>query len=249
MDLPAEETGFYVYGVVRPEPGRVPDGLTGVDEAPVRLVAAGELAAAVGLMTLDRPPGRRADLLAHTAVLDALAADGPVVPVQFGAVLPEVDHVVRELLEPRHDEFVQLLSELDGRRQFTVRGRYDEAAVLAEVVAEDPEIAGLREHTRGLPEYVGQAERVRLGELVAHALESKREQDTATVMDAVLPHVAAYVPRGGASVDHMMDMAVLVDDANRAAFEDALESVAEAMHERVRLQLMGPMAPYDFVEG
>ena len=31
------------------------------------------------------------------------------------------------------------------------------------------------------------------------------------------------------------------------AFEDALEAVAEAMHERVRLQLLGPMAPYDFV--
>jgi hypothetical protein len=84
---------------------------------------------------------------------------------------------------------------------------------------------------------------------VSQALERKREQDAATVLDIVLPHVAAHAPRGGAGLDHMMEVAFLVDDDRRAGFEDALEAVAEAMHERVRLQLRGPMAPYDFVEG
>ncbi len=246
-DLP-EDMGLYVYGVVRADES-LPDGLAGVDEAPVQLVTLGGVAAAVGLITLDRPPGLRADLVAHTAVLDALADRGPVVPVQFGSVLTEVDAVVHDFLAPEAERFEELLSQLAGRRQFNVRGRYNEDAVLAEVVAEDPEIASLRERTRGVPEHVGQAERVRLGELVSHALERKREQDSATVLDIVLPHVASYAPRGGAGIDHMMDVAFLVDDDRRAGFEDALEAVAEAMHERVRLQLMGPMAPYDFVEG
>lgn len=244
----SEDMGLYVYGVVRADEA-LPDGLAGVDEAPVQLVTLGNVAAAVGLITLDRPPGLRADLLAHTAVLDALAACGPVVPVQFGSVLTEVDAVMHDFLAPEAERFEELLSQLAGRRQFNVRGRYNEGAVLAEVVAEDPEIASLRERTRGVPEHVGQAERVRLGELVSHAMERKREQDAATVLDIVLPHVASYAPRRGAGLDHMMDVAFLVDDDRRAGFEDALEAVAEAMHERVRLQLMGPMAPYDFVEG
>jgi hypothetical protein len=245
----AESEGLYVYGVVLADPAGVPEGLTGVDGSPVELVVLNDVAAAVGRITLDRPPGRRTDLLAHTAVLDALAAAGPVVPVQFGAVVPQVEDVVHDVLEPQAERFAAMLAELAGRRQFNVRGRYNEAAVLAEVVAEDAEIATLRERTRDLPEHVGQAERVRLGELVSRALEVKREQDAAIVLDAVLPHVASYAPRGGGSVDHMMDVAFLVDDEARSGFEDALEAVAEAMHERVRLQLMGPMAPYDFVEG
>ena len=32
-------------------------------------------------------------------------------------------------------------------------------------------------------------------------------------------------------------------------FEDTLEGLAEAVHERIRLRLTGPVAPYDFVEG
>jgi len=34
-----------------------------------------------------------------------------------------------------------------------------------------------------------------------------------------------------------------------AALEDTLEGLAEAVHERIRLRLTGPVAPYDFVEG
>jgi hypothetical protein len=170
-----------------------------------------------------------------------------VVPVQFGTVLPSATDVRVELLESREDELLEMLGDLSGRQQFTVRGRYNEHAVLAEVVAEDPEIAELRELTRDLPEEAGHAERVRLGELVSHALERKREQDSAVVLDAVLPHVASYAPRTVAALDHMMEVAVLVDEDRRGDFEDALEAVAEAMHERVRLQLLGPMAPYDFV--
>lgn len=247
VDL-SEDEGLYVYGVVRAD-HPLPDGLTGVDDTPVQLVGLEGVAAAVGLMALDRPPGRRADLLAHSRVLDALADPGPVVPVQFGSVLNDVEALVNDFLAPEADRFQELLEQLAGRHQFNVRGRYNEHAVLAEVVAEDPEIAALRERTRDLPEHVGQADRVRLGELVSRALELKREQDAATLLDIVLPHVASYAPRGGANIDHMMDVAFLVDDDRRAGFEDALEAVAEAMHERVRLQLMGPMAPYDFVEG
>ena len=247
LDALPEDLGLYVYGVVETVRDLEDTALTGLDDAPVVLVESGDVAAAVGVVTLDRPPGRKRDLVAHSTVLDALAGSGPVVPVQFGTVLLSATDVRAELLESREDELLAMLEDLAGRQQFTVRGRYNEHAVLAEVVAENPEVADLRERTQGLPEGAAHGDRVRLGELVAHALEVKREQDSAVVMDAVLPHVASYSPRDGATVDHMMEVAFLVEEERREAFEDALEAVAEAMHERVRLQLLGPMAPYDFV--
>jgi hypothetical protein len=47
-------------------------------------------------------------------------------------------------------------------------------------------------------------------------------------------------------VDHLLDLAVLVEDERIAEFEDGLEQLAEALHERVRLRLVGPVAPYEF---
>ena len=49
-------------------------------------------------------------------------------------------------------------------------------------------------------------------------------------------------------MDHLLELAVLVEDERIAEFEDGLEELAEAVHERIRLRLVGPVAPYDFAE-
>jgi hypothetical protein len=54
--------------------------------------------------------------------------------------------------------------------------------------------------------------------------------------------------RAGDGMDHLLDVALLVDTARVPEFEDQLEMLAEAFHERFRLRLTGPVAPYDFAE-
>lgn len=242
---PDDGTAYYVYGVVRAE-DRPPRGLSGLDDQPVELVGEGPLRAAVAHVAIERPPGRRKDLLAHSQVVDALAAAGPVVPVQFGSMLVD-EAEVQQLLDDRTDTFLELLDWLQGREQLTLRASYHEEAVLAEVVAANPEIAALRQRTRDLPEDVSYPERVRLGELVSRAMEHKREQDVDVLLDSVLPYADAHVLRPGTGVEHVMDLALLVDRSRTPELEEHLEGLAEAVHERIRLRLVGPMAPYDFV--
>ncbi len=243
------ETAYYVYGVVLAVDGRVPAGLSGIDGVPVQTLVQGDVAAVVTEIVLERPAGRRADVVAHSAVLDTLATSGSVVPVQFGSVMPDGVSVIEDLLAPGEQQFVDLLEQLWGRVQFNLRATYHEAAVLAEVVAVDPEIADLRARTRDLPEESAYGERVRLGELVARAMEVKRADDAGVLLDALVPHVVAYEMRGGAGIDHLLDVALLVEAERTEELENHLEGLAEAVHERVRLRLVGPVAPYDFVGG
>jgi hypothetical protein len=250
-DSTAETTadvGYYVYAVV-PASVNLPANLTGVDDALVHAVTAGDVAAVVGEVALDRPPGRRTDLLAHSRVVDALAAEMVVVPVRFGSMLADERSVVEDLLLPEQERFADYLEELRGRAQFNVRASYHEGTALAEVVQTQPEIAELRRATRDLPEDKAYGQRVRLGELVAHAMEDKRAYDAQVLLDAMLPFVAAHSVRAGGGLEHVADVAMLVDDERREAFEQHMEWLAESVHERIRLRLMGPMAPYDFVGG
>jgi len=140
-----------------------------------------------------------------------------------------------------------LLDALLGRDQFVVRAIYNEPAVLAEVVRGSPEISRLREQTRQLPDDVGHAARLRLGELVAGALDVRRRHDGGMVMEAVSPYVAAHVLHEGTDMHRLLEAAFLVDEDCRRGFEDALESVAEAMADMARVELTGPMPPYEFV--
>ncbi len=243
-----DELGCYVYAVVAAD-AVLPENLEGLDGAPLRTVVSGAVAAVVADVAVERGPGRRGDLMAHSQVVDGLAADQVVVPVQFGSLMPDERSVVEDFLRLHEDRFAAYLTELEGRSQFTLRATYHEGAALAEVVRADPEIAELRARTRDLPESEGYALRVRLGELVSRAMERKREDDSAVLLDAVTPYVAAVAPRAGGGIDHVVDVATLVDDTRREEFEQQMEWLAEAVHERMRLRLMGPMAPYDFVEG
>lgn len=239
-----EQTALFVYGVVRAD-AEVPASV-GVAGSPVRTVAHDEVMAVVGEVDVSRPVVRKADLQAYQQVLDRLAAEGPVVPVRFGTALPDATSVVDVLLADR-PELVELLDTLEGRTQLTLRARYVEDVVLAEVVAQDPVIRDLNERTRGVPEDASWADRIRLGELVAQAVDRRRHDDAADLLDIVLPLVVEHRELRGAGLDHVLEVALLVDDERRSELEETLEACAEAVHERIRLRLVGPLAPYDFV--
>jgi hypothetical protein len=239
------ETGLLVYGVVAV--GTEVPAVPGLDEAVLRAVQHEELAAVVSDYTLDRRSGRGREVRAFGTVLEALNAAGTVVPVRFGTVLPDEDAVVTELLAPRAEQLRASLDDLTGRSQFTVRAHYLEQVVLSEVVAENPEVAALRQATRELPEDAAYGERVRLGELVARAIEAKQAQDVEALLGPVLEHATDHVLRQTSGLERLLDVAVLVDEARRDDFEASLESLAEAVHERIRVQLLGPTPPYDFV--
>ncbi|WP_158564085.1 GvpL/GvpF family gas vesicle protein [Jiangella anatolica] len=245
---PAALTAQYVYAIV-PAGTSVPDDLTGIDDNGIELIAHGPVAAVVGKVETDRAFGLRDDLLAHSRVTDALAGRCALIPVRFGAVVTDTDAVVGELLAPNVDYFADVLDDLAGHRQYVVRARYDEEAVLAEIVREEPEIAALRDHTRDLAVEASWTERLRLGELVARALEIKRDIDSAALLDLLVPHCGAWNIRAAGEVDHLVDVAFLVADEQLEAFEQAAEQAARDLAGRGRVRLVGPMAPYDFVPG
>lgn len=241
------DLGCYVYGITTADLV-VPTELRGIGDQTVDLFPHGELAAVVSLVDSSSARAGRSDLLAHGRVLDTIAELGPVIPVRFGSVLQDQDAVTGDLLEPRRERFATMLRELTGRAQFTIRARYEERQVLTEIVAENPAIAQLRRLTRDRPGESSYGERIRLGELVAAALETKSATDSQAMLAELEQHVVGVNIRESAGIDRLLDVAVLVEDEHRAEFEQAVEGLAATFAGRARLKLIGPTAPYDFVD-
>lgn len=247
MTSGGEEAAVLVYGVVGAHPPAVPEDAVGPDGAALRQVMFHDLAAVVGGVMPGWRPGRE-DLVRYSSIVDGLAQHGPVVPVQFGSLLADEQEVVDRVLAPEAERLSALLEELAGKVQVQIRARYVEEAVLAEVVAADPEVRDLRERTKDLPDEVGHADRIRLGELAAHAVAERAAEDADTVLDVVRPHVTAEIIRPVGGLD-VLDVVALVEAEELHVLEDALEALAEAAHDRMRIRLVGPTAPYDFVGG
>jgi hypothetical protein len=246
MTVTANDSCCYVYGIA-PANLELPGNLTGLDDQAVSLVSSGDLAAVVSRIGLDRTVGRRTDLISHSRVLDAVAAAGAVIPCRFGSILQSQSEVSEQVLAPGSERFQEMLDDLAGCSQFTVHARYEEKQVLAEIVAENADIADLRSQTRDQSEDATYHARVRLGELVMQALEAKRAIDGPALLDALLPLTAACNVRTRAGMDLLIDVAFLVDDKQRDVFEAAAEQAAAELAGRARVKLLGPTAAYDFV--
>lgn len=247
--LSAPPAELLVYGVVRtprPEDGAAAE--VTVEGHAVEVVASGPVSAVVSTLAAERTRARRADLLAYHAVLDALAARGALAPVRFGTVLPD-RAAVGEFLARERERLLAVLDHLEGRRQYNLRVGYVEEAVLADLVAGDREIRELRDRTRDLPEEASYPDRIRLGELVTHALEARSAQDAQALLAAVVPHVVEHRLRSDPSATQVLDVALLVDDEHASALVDRLEELARVNHEQLRLRLVGPLAAHDFAEG
>lgn len=240
------DEGCYLYGIV-PADFKVPDGLTGIDDQPIELVPLGDVAGITSVLPTARSLARRADLIAHSRVVDALALQGALIPVRFGALLRDRAELIADVLEPDGARFSDMLRELTGHSQYTVRVRYDEARVLPQIVAGNPEIQRLRRQTRDLPEDSSYRERVRLGELVATALEARRAEDAELVLSRLETFSTSLAVGEAGGPEQLINVALLVENRRSAAFEQAAEELAEELSDRAVVKLVGPTAAYDFV--
>jgi hypothetical protein len=242
------DTGLYVYGIVPSTGSSLPEHLRGMDGHAVEIVTDGGLGAVVTAISLPRPPGRRRDLLSHSDVLNGLARELDVLPLRFGTVFPDADAIVRELLTAQSESLTYLLDRLTDAVQLNLRASYVEERVLAGVVQGSRQIRELRERTKHLPDGTPHPDALRLGRLVSQELSDLRREDSTLLAECVLPLVRESRVRERATTDHVLDIALLVDRESVAVVEAELERVAMDVHERIRLQLTGPLAPFDFVE-
>jgi Gas vesicle synthesis protein GvpL/GvpF len=243
----AELAAAYVYGIV-PAGALVPDDLHGIDDAQVRVVADGSVAALTSQLPLSRTLGTAADLRAHARVIETVCQSCAVLPMRFGAALENADAVVAELLEPHADAFASALQRIDNHEQFVLRGRYLDGAAFAEVLAEDPQVARMSAWLRERDADTHRLEAIQLGTLVARGLERKQQADMKFMREFLEARVADIAERVPASPEIAVDAAFLVRRPDRSAFEQAAEELGRRWDSRIRLRLVGPLPAYDFAQ-
>jgi hypothetical protein len=247
MASPNGTAAKYVYGVVRARGGQRAEA-KGINGEPVELVALEQ----VGALTSDVPPdfgeAGREELLAHSRVLEQALEAGVVLPMRFGVVMPDEGSVREQLLGAHREELEAQLDEMDGKVEINVKAIYDESVVLRQLIEANPEIAQLRQSLQGQPEDATYYERIRLGELVAAALNETRERDEREMVDRLAPFALA-VEVGPAVHERMaLNASFLVEGGALGSFDRALEELGEQQAGRIRFKYTGPLPPHSFVE-
>jgi hypothetical protein len=237
----------YVYGVVRADRSSPPRA-RGIAKKQVRIVDAD----GIGALTSDVPPGDleagREELMAHSRVLERAIEQGAVLPMQFGVVMPDESAVREQLLDPHRGELEAQLEEMEDKFEVNVKAIYDERALLSEVINEEPEVAKLRQTMQGQPEDAMHFERIRLGELIAGAVNDKRERDADEILRRLAKRAVAVEVGEPVHERMALNASFLIERSSQDAFDSELDHIAEEHGGRLRFKYTGPLAPHSFVE-
>jgi hypothetical protein len=236
----------YVYGIVEAT-AQTPRG-RGIARAPLRLVAGQDAAALVSEVKAERVRLGRDEVLVHARVLQRALQQGPVLPMRFGVVMSGPDEIRTRLLDEHGPDLRAQLTELEGKVEIRIRAVYEEDSLLREVVRERPDIASLSQTVRGGSDEATYYSRIRLGELIAAAVQRRREQDALAIVDALAPVALAVEVGDPAHERVVVQVSFLVERPRLAEFDETLEEVAAGYGGRIRFKYTGPLPPHSFVQ-
>jgi Gas vesicle synthesis protein GvpL/GvpF len=237
----------YVYGVVRAKDRAKPKG-KGIADKPLKVVAADGLGALTSDVPGEELEAGRDELLTHSRVLEEALGDGVVLPMRFGVVMPDEDTVRAELLDPHREQLEAQLEEMSGKVEMNVKAIYDEAAILQEILDENPDIARGREKIQGRSEDATYYERIDLGERIVGALQAKREADERAIVDGLAPRALEVEVSEPMHERMAVNASFLVDEDRLEEFDAELDRIAESHGGRLRFKATGPLPPHSFVE-
>jgi hypothetical protein len=235
----------YVYGVLRAGADvAISEG--GVGDERVEFVTSGKLAAMVSPAPPGEVPGNRRNLLAHSRVLQEAARDVCVLPMRFGVVMPSEAAVKEELLDAHAEQLLVQLETFDGLAELEVKLLCPEDELLRGVVAGNPEIVKRRKALEGKPGEATYYERIELGELVAAALDARREELTRRVLERVEPLSAATEIGERLHEQMVASFALLVERGRIPEVDVAVDKLGEELGPEIRIRYVGPLPPYSF---
>lgn len=237
---------LHIYGVTDTSV-TIPADRTGRSKRPLRHIDGDGLRVLVSDVDADSRVLRE-DLMAHAHTLEAVAALGTVLPMQFGVEMPDDDTVRHELIESRGDEIRPLLERFDGLLQLTVSVDLIEQEALREVLRKDPDLVALRDHVQRASPHERHAAEVRLGEAISAALDVMRAEIGDGVVDRLAPTARAVSLGEVRGALQAAEIFLLVERDRQSEVDAAVTTLREDLAPLASLRYVGPQPPYAFLD-
>jgi hypothetical protein len=236
---------LYVYGVLADS--RAAPGGDGIGGGALRCIEGAGLSALVSDVTEEQIAFGREAMRTHAEVLEQTHAATAVLPMRFGTVMADQEAVIGDLLERHGAELRSQLGDIEGKVELRVRAMYEEEPVLREILAEDLDVARLRDSLRGASPEATHYGQLRLGELVAYAWSRKREADAGAILERLEPLAIAVDLAPVAHERMVFNASFLVERDRIGAFDRAVDALGGEQVDRMRFRYLGPLPPHSFV--
>jgi Gas vesicle synthesis protein GvpL/GvpF len=239
---------LYVYGIVRAEEGQRFDvepmpGAQSVETGP----ASDGLAFISSEVGDQRLRSSRANLLAHTRVLETVMKTHDVLPIRFGTLIDSNVDGAR-VLEANKEEFAHGFSVVEGCVEISLKVHWHHNKVFEDVMARNAGLRAERDDLSRVDPTRSHYARIEFGKKVENAIAAIRAEDSEVILRALRPSADQIIE--GAALDDTMivNLSCLVDRDRLTKFDIAVEKLDQLHSNRWTFRYVGPMPTFSFAD-
>jgi len=190
------------------------------------------------------------NMLAHQNVIEVVMKEfASSLPVMFGTIAATPDEI-RNLLNRRYSEFMELLKQFENKVELNVRGTWKNMSTIYREI--DKEHSELQKIRAEIDKIDNRDERNRkisdAGNLVEQALIAKKLEDAEKIIDAFRRSVFEYKQNKTNGDAMFMNTAFLVNSGREVEFDNIMTDLGNRYEERSDFVYTAPLPIFNFID-
>lgn len=240
--------GLYLYGIF-PAPGPKGLHLEGLDKQPVYTYKLDDFVFLYSEAQQERYLASRKNLLGHERVLEQAMEHGyrTLLPIPFNRfILQDWDSVAEQFINPHHDSLKELFNKLEGRREVSVKLRWNEEEEQHRMMAEHSALQA--EYERLKSQNPSRDQLIAFGQATKAAMVEHQEAIIQEFRDHLNPIAVEMVENEPQSTDMIYNAAFLIPWDAEPEFEQHVEALDHKFENRLTIRYNAFTAPYNFAQ-
>ena len=190
------------------------------------------------------------NMLAHQKVTEEVMKEfRSVIPVRFGTIAATPDEI-RNLLNRRYNEFMELLKQFENKVELNVRGTWkDMGLIYKEITNEHPELQKIISEIDILENKDEKESKIKeAGKLVESALISKKDIEAGKITDEFHRSVFEYKLNKTSSDAMFMNTAFLINSGREVEFDNIMAEIGSRYQYRSDFVYTAPLPIFNFID-
>ncbi|MCX6280244.1 MAG: GvpL/GvpF family gas vesicle protein [Bacteroidetes bacterium] len=219
----------------------------------------GDLVSSIGfdglsMVVSDHPISRFVvnpeNMLAHQKVIEEVMKEfRSILPIRFGTIAATPDEI-RNLLNRRYSEFMELLRQFENKVELNVRGTWKNMGMIYKEI--DKEHVELRKIRAKIEKMDDQAKKnlkiAEAGKLVELALVDKKAEEAGKIIEAFRRSVFEYKHNKTSSDAMFMNTAFLVNSGREVEFDNIMTDLGVKYQFRCDFVYTAPLPIFNFID-
>ena len=250
--------GKYIYCIIgSPRPSPRSGTERSIDFGPIGIGDRGDevyticyedIGAVISSSPITKYPVSRDNTMAHQIILEKAMEDCTVLPARFCTIAKNEEEIVEKVLKGRYKEFKELLAKMEGKVELGVKAFWKDMDLIFREIAEIGEIRRLKAMVVKNPAQSTRDLRIKVGELVQSALESKKKSESEKIVSELKEIAVDYRINDTYGDKWILNSAFLTDKAKEKEFDTRMNELDKRYGERIDFKYVGPVPPCNFVE-